>query len=221
MNKMIKNILIAIVIILIVLILFVFIINLIVVDAWEKEKTENKVDCILVLGAAVWNGKPSPMLEDRLNTAIELYKSGVSDKILVSGDHGQDNYDEVNAMKKYAIENGVPSEDIFMDHAGFSTYESIYRAKEIFGVKSMVIVTQKYHLFRAVYISKKLGIETYGENSNPRRYVGAFGREAREVLARIKDFMKVTFNNNKVAFLGDKIDITGSGDVTNDKNTVK
>ena len=197
-----------------------FIINLIVVNAWKKEKAENKVDCILVLGAAVWNGKPSPMLEDRLDTAIELYKSGISNKILVSGDHGQDNYDEVNAMKKYAIEKGVPSEDIFMDHAGFSTYESVYRAKEIFGVKSMIIVTQKYHLYRAVFISKKLGIETYGVNSNPRRYVGALGRESREVLARIKDFMKITFNNNNVKFLGEKIDITGSGDVTNDKNTV-
>ena len=220
MNNKMKNILIVIAIIVLLFLLLVFGINILVIKAWNKQKPKEKVDCILVLGAAVWSGKPSPMLEDRLNAAIELYKSGVSNKILVSGDHGQDNYDEVNAMKKYAIEKGVPSEDIFMDHAGFSTYESVYRAKEVFGVKSMVIVTQKYHLFRAVYISKKLGIETYGENSDSRKYMGSIERETREVLARIKDFIKVTFNNNSVKYLGDKIDITGSGDVTNDKNTI-
>ena len=218
MNRMLKNILIICVCIIVLVIISMFIINLIVVKAWNKdEKIEDKPDCILVLGAAVWGDKPSPMLEDRLNTAIELYKQGVSHKIIVSGDHGQDNYDEVNTMKKYVIEHGVPSEDVFMDHAGFSTFESVYRAKEIFGVKSMVIVTQKYHLFRAVYISKNLGIKTYGVNSDTRSYVGAVEREVREVLARIKDFIKIRFNNNNVTYLGEKIDITGDGNITNDK----
>ena len=102
------------------------------------------VDCILVLGAGIWGDKPSPMLEDRLNEAISLYKNGVSSKIIMSGDHGKTDYDEVNTMKNYAIQQGIPSEDIFMDHAGFSSYESMFRAKEIFGANKIVIVTIRY-----------------------------------------------------------------------------
>ena len=98
----------------------------------------------------------------------------------MSGDHGKADYDEVNIMKKFAIDKGVESEDIFMDHAGFSTYESIYRAKEIFGAKDIAIVTQKYHLYRALYIANKLGLEAYGVNSDPRRYSGASYRELRQ-----------------------------------------
>ena len=98
-------------------------------------KTDKDIDCILVLGAGIWDDKPSPMLQDRLDTAIKLYKDGVSNKIIMTGDHGTKEYDEVNIMKQYAIDAGIPSEDIFMDHAGFSTYESIYRARDIFIVK--------------------------------------------------------------------------------------
>ena len=151
------------------------------------------MDCIIILGAGIWDNKPSPMLEDRLLEGIKLYKNNVSDKIIMSGDHGREEYDEVNTMKNYAIENGVLSEDIFMDHAGFSTYESIYRAKEIFKAKKIVIVTQKYHLYRALYIANKLGIEAYGVGSDPRQYVGATYREIREILARDKDFVKCIF----------------------------
>lgn len=120
------------------------------------------IDCILVLGAGIWGDKPSPMLEDRLNEAVFLYNKGVSNKIIMSGDHGREEYDEVNIMKDYAIEKGVPSEDIFMDHAGFNSYDSIYRAKEIFEAKRIVIVTQKYHLYRALYIANNLGLEAKG-----------------------------------------------------------
>ena len=134
----------------------------------------------------------------------------------MSGDHGQDEYDEVNIMKEFAIEKGIPSEDIFMDHAGFSTYESIYRAKEIFGAKKIIIVTQKYHLYRALYIAKTMGIEAYGVGADPRQYVGAFNREVREILARNKDFAKCIFKP-KPTYLGDPIPINGNGDDTNDK----
>ena len=120
------------------------------------------VDCILILGAGIWDNKPSPMLEDRLLEGIKLYKKGISNRIIMSGDHGREEYDEVNTMKNYAIEKGVLSEDIFMDHAGFSTYESVYRAKNVFLAKKVVIVTQKYHLSRALYISNQLGLEAYG-----------------------------------------------------------
>ena len=108
----------------------------------------------------------------------------------MSGDHGREDYDEVNIMKEYAIEKGVPSEAIFMDHAGFSSYESVYRLKEIFEAKKVVIVTQKYHLYRALYIANQFDLEAYGVNLDPRRYVGVAYRELREVLARNKDFIQ-------------------------------
>ena len=119
-------------------------------------------------------------------------------------------------MKQFAIEKGIPSEDIFMDHAGFSTYDSIYRAKEIFGAKKIIIVTQEYHLYRALHIANRLGIEAYGVGADPRQYVGAFNREVREILARNKDFVKCIIKPNP-KYLGDKIPISGNGDNTNDK----
>ena len=120
---------------------------------------EEDMDCILVLGCQVKEGgEPSHMLRDRLQRGVEVYELDASDKLLMSGDHGRTDYNEVETMKQYAIDEGVDSENIFMDHAGFSTYESIYRAKEVFGVKKMIIVTQKYHLYRALYIAEKLGI---------------------------------------------------------------
>lgn len=173
------------------------------------------VDCIIILGAGIWGDKPSPMLEDRLQEGINLYQNGVSDKIIMSGDHGRKEYDEVNIMKNYAIEKGIPSENIFMDHAGFSTYESIYRAKDIFQAKKVVIVTQKYHLYRALYIANRLGLEAYGVGADPRQYVGAFNREVREILARDKDFIKCIFKPEPT-YLGDTIPVSGNGDITND-----
>ena len=173
------------------------------------------IDCIIILGAGIWGDKPSPMLEDRLLEGIKLYQNGVSDKIIMSGDHGRKEYDEVNIMKNYAIEKGIPSENIFMDHAGFSTYESIYRAKDIFQAKKIVIVTQKYHLYRALYIANKLGLEAYGVGADPRQYVGAFNREVREILARDKDFIKCIFKPEPT-YLGDTIPVSGNGDITND-----
>jgi len=119
-------------------------------------------------------------------------------------------------MKAFAIEQGVPSEDIFMDHAGFSTYESLYRAKEVFEAKKVVIVTQKYHLYRALYIANQLGIEAYGVGSDPRRYVGEAYREFREILARNKDFFGCIIKP-KPTYLGETIPVYGSGDLTNDK----
>lgn len=173
------------------------------------------IDCIIVLGAGIWGDKPSPMLEDRLLEGINLYENNVSNKILMSGDHGREEYDEVNIMKNYAIEKGIPSENIFMDHAGFSTYESIYRAKEIFEAKKVVIVTQKYHLYRALYIANKLELEAYGVNSDPRQYVGSTYRELREILARDKDFIKCIFKPEPT-YLGESIPVSGNGDITND-----
>jgi vancomycin permeability regulator SanA len=182
----------------------------------EKAK-ELKADCILILGAGVWeNDQPSHMLSDRLDEGIALYKAGVAPKILMSGDHGRVDYDEVNVMKDYAIERGVPAEDIFMDHAGFSTYESMYRADYIFEVKKMVVVTQKYHMYRALHICDKLGIEACGVNSDPRTYVGQTARDIREVGARVKDVFTCMYKPEPT-YLGDVIPITGDGNATNDK----
>jgi vancomycin permeability regulator SanA len=133
----------------------------------------------------------------------------------MSGDHGQADYDEVNIMKNYAISHGVPSEDIFMDHAGFSTYESIYRAREVFGVKKFIIVTQEYHLHRALYIAESLGVEAYGLSADLRDYSGQLKYSIREVLARNKDFF-TSLIKPKPKYLGERIDLGGNGDVTND-----
>ena len=219
MKKVIKFILIG----LIIVILIVLGINLYVKQSTKNQIIVNEeysnledIDCILVLGAGIWEDRPSHMLEDRLLQGIELYKNGIAPKIIMSGDHGRVEYDEVNVMKDFAIEKGIPSEDIFMDHAGFSSYDSIYRAKEIFEAKKVVIVTQKYHLYRALYIANSLGLEAYGVGADPRQYVGATYRELREIMARNKDFVKCIFKPEPT-YLGETILVSGSGDITNDK----
>lgn len=182
----------------------------------EEAVLLDHVDCILILGAGVTeNGTPTNMLEDRLSQGIELYELGVSDRILMSGDHGRLDYDEVNVMKQFAMAAGVPSAHIFMDHAGFSTYESIYRARDIFEADRIIIVTQDYHLYRALYIAEKLGLDAYGVASNPRQYHGQNLRDIREVMARIKDFFNCMIQPEPT-FLGDAIPVNGDGDMTND-----
>ena len=183
----------------------------------DDELKTHQADCILILGAGVWDGGvPSHILSDRLDEGARLYKEGVSEKILVSGDHGRTDYDEVNVMKQYLMDLGIPDKDIFMDHAGFSTYESIYRAKEVFGVKTAVIVTQKYHLYRSLYICERLGIEALGSPADPRRYQGELVRNIREWISRDKDLFWCLFRI-KPTYLGEKIDIHGNGNVTNDR----
>lgn len=185
------------------------------IDSYKELKD---LDCIIVLGSGMVGDKPTPILEDRLIKGIELYNLGVTDKILMSGDHGRVEHDEVNLMKKYAIEKSIPSNNIFMDHAGFSTYETMYRAKEIFKVKKVVLVTQEYHMYRSIYIARKMGIEAYGvitDNIKGDKY-----REAREVLARNKDFFNVMIKP-KPKYLGEEIPITGDGNLTNDKDIEK
>ena len=207
---------------LIIIILIFFLINIVIILTTNKKiLTINKINdkkynCILVLGAGVRNNYPSPMLEDRLKTAIELYNNKVAPKILVSGDHEYKNYDEVNVMKNYLIEAGIPSNDIFMDHAGLSTYDSIYRAKHIFKVKKMAIVTQKYHLYRSLYIANTLDINSIGVSANKRPYAYQTKRDIREIAARIKDFFKCIIKPSP-SYLGEVIPINGDGNITNDE----
>ena len=174
------------------------------------------VSAIIVPGAGLESdGTPGVVLKDRLDTAIELFKAGVATRILVSGDHGDDYHNEALAMKEYAIEKGLPADAVFMDHAGFTTYETMYRAREVFGVTSCVIVTQKYHMYRSIYIARGLGLDAYGMPSGIHIDLKYFPLEAREFLARIKAFFMVMFKPEPT-YLGDEIPISGSGSLTDD-----
>ncbi len=149
---------------------------------------DEKFDCIIVFGAKVRGDAPSDMLADRLETGVDLYHAGVAPKIIMSGDSEHDDYDEVSVMVQYAIDAGVPEENIISDRYGLSTYDSIWRAKNVFRMRRVVAVTQGYHLSRAVYIADKLGLDICGVPADLHTYRGQFMRDLREVVARFKDF---------------------------------
>lgn len=207
-------------IIILVFIIIILTINFYIIDSTKNQIktanqiTNNDIDCILILGAGIWGNRPSYMLEDRLLEGVNLYNKKIAQKIIVSGDHGRQEYNEVQVMKDFLIKKGIPSKDIFMDHAGFSSYDSIYRAKEIFKVNKLVIITQKYHLYRSLHIAKKLNLRAYGIKADKRKYKKQTYRELREILARNKDFFKCILKP-KPQFLGEEILITGDGDITN------
>ena len=166
-------------------------------------------DCIIVLGARVYADRGlSPMLQDRVDEGIRLYNEGHAPKLLMSGDNSMVNYNEVYAMKQYAVENGVPADAIFMDHAGFSTYDTMYRAKAVFAVETAIVVTQKYHLYRAVFVGNALGMVITGVSAAEIEYPGQGSRDLREIAARVKDFGMVMLQPEP-KFLGDVILITG------------
>ena len=204
-------------------VLFVLVVNIWMIHSTDKaiytldEADQLSGDCILVLGCGVRSdGKPSHMLQDRLDIAIAAYQMGLAPKLLMSGDHGREHYDEVNAMKDYAISKGVPSGDIFMDHAGFSTYESMHRARNIFQCERIIIVTQNYHLYRAIHNARAFGMEAVGISSDLRCYARQLYFDIREAAARVKDW---AWCIAKVppTYLGETIPIFGDGDVTNDR----
>lgn len=176
-----------------------------------------RYDCILVPGALVYGDAPSPMLKDRLDGALEAYRAGLSDRILVSGDHGRKDYDEVNAMRKYLEAAGVPPEAIFLDHAGFDTYDSLYRARDVFEVRSVLVCTQRFHLLRALYIADRLGLDADGVDTAYRTYGKDLWYEVREVPARFKAFLDCEVLHSLPKFLGPIIPISGSGLPTRDE----
>lgn len=185
-----------------------------------EEISDNEVDAIIVLGAGVKeDGSPCQMLEDRLKTAIAVYnKLDKKCKILLSGDHGQDNYNEVKTMKKYILDNlSISESDIFMDHAGFSTYDTMYRAKDIFEVNKAIVITNEYHLPRALYLAQKKNIEALGVSSDLREYSGIDYYKFRERFSQIKAFLMSNITKSKPKFLGKKIPISSSdGRITED-----
>lgn len=170
----------------------------------------------LIPGSLVYGDSSlSLIVRDRVDKAIELYKAGKIKRFLVSGDHGTKKYDEVNCMKKYLKEQGVPEADIFLDHAGFDTYSSIVRAQKVFGVKDMIIISQNYHLDRALYIANKKGLTAYGFIADKRKYPGMGSFKLREYLANVKAFFYVLFNLSP-HFLGPEIPITGDSKLSYD-----
>lgn len=184
----------------------------------QIEEMPQKV--VIVLGAYVYpNGQPCPMLEDRLLTGISAYEQGYASRVLLTGDHGTKGYDEVNAMKTYVFDKGLSQNDVFLDHAGFSTYDSVKRAKEIFMIDEALLATQKYHLTRAIYIARKSGIDAYGIAADLRTYPRSEMARyyVREWLARVKDFFFVNIFKPEPVYLGDKIPITGDSKPSYDK----
>lgn len=187
----------------------------------EAPEMVQQADCIIVLGCGLFSdGTPGRMLTNRLDTAIDLYKRGAATKLLMSGDHGQADYDEVNAMKRYAVEHGVPADAVFMDHAGFSTYETMKRAKEIFGCEQVIIVTQSYHLYRSLWDAAAMGMQVqgvaaamypYGWRYNSYLYV-------REIMARVKDVAWCLLDP-PAAIMGTPVSMQGSGSITDDETT--
>lgn len=173
-----------------------------------------KADCIIVLGAGVFNDQPSYTLSYRLDKAIEIYKMGHTDRIIVSGDHGRKNYDEVNVMRNYLVERGVPIENIFMDHAGFSTYETMYRSRDVFMVESAIIVTQRLHLRRALYIAQNLGLKCVGIEAQDAAVISTRMQNIREYPARVKAFLQCEILHSKPTFLGEQIPVWGNGIAT-------
>lgn len=220
MKKSIKRIIILLLIVGTITLVYSLIINGVVKSSTKKqiltiEKIKDQeFDCILILGAGIWGDQPSPMLEDRLITAFNAYQETLI-PIIVSGDHGQKQYDEVSVMKTYLINHGLESNIIFMDHAGFSTYESIYRAKAIFEAKNILIITQEYHLYRALYIANQFNLKAYGLKADIRVFQNQAAYDFREYLARNKDFIKTIFKP-KPTYLGETISVNGDGDITND-----
>ena len=195
-----------------------FIINAIVKNKAKPyilsdDQTENDYDCILVLGCGVYGSRPSHMLEDRLKKSVELFAKKASSRLLMSGDNSSDDYNEVAVMRDFALGEGIAADVIFMDYAGFSTYESMYRAREIFGVKKVLIVTQGYHLYRAVYDARALGLDAYGAPADLRKYAGQALREVREVLARAKDFVWCMLKPEPT-YLGEQVPIWGKGNAS-------
>jgi len=160
----------------------------------REEAVATPSDCILVLGAAVWEGDvPCPMLEDRLLEGIALYKAGAAPLLLLSGDANGSSGNETAVMRQYAIDAGVPEEDIFVDERGLCTYDSLYRARAVYQAERIVVVTQEYHLGRALYIAENMDLEAVGVNSDPRAYAGQLYHDMREIVARLKDFLLCEF----------------------------
>ncbi|MBX4200506.1 YdcF family protein [Candidatus Parcubacteria bacterium] len=176
---------------------------------YQRNSQIPNAEAAIILGASVIsNATLSPILKDRTNTAIQLYNTKKIKKILVSGDNAEVNYNEVDPVRRYLLSKGVLDQDIFLDHAGFDTYSTMYRARDIFQVSSVLIVSQSFHLPRAVFIARKLGIDAYGVSADGGHIL--FANYLREVFANEKAMFDL-ITNAKPKYLGQRIPITGDG----------
>ena len=154
-----------------------------------------KAQTVMILGASVLRNKTmSDMLKDRADTAIEIYKNGKAKNILISGDGKAKNYNEVVVVNSYLLEQGIPEEDILLDYYGFDTYDSLYRARNIFGIESLIISTQNFHLPRALFIAKSLGMQAYGITADKHKYKNMELNIGRELLATVKAYVDVFYS---------------------------
>jgi SanA protein len=186
-------------------------------EAIPAMAAEKRFDCVIVPGALVYpDGRPSEMLSDRLDMAVRIFKDGLADRILVSGDHGRADYNEVGVMRQVLLDAGIPAECIFMDHAGFDTYDTVYRAKSIFCVKRALITTQDFHLYRALYIGQQLDVDLWGVASEYSASTKKDWYRFREYLARVKAFMNCEILHSKPTYGGPAIPISGDGRATLD-----
>ena len=210
-NNFIQNLRYLLLIIIVIILFFLAINNYVVNFSKNYIKTVDELEKTkvwLVLGAGIrYNKEPTDILKDRLKVAFEAYNKWKIKKIIVSGDNSKVYHNEPDVMKKYLVWLGVKENDIYPDYAWFDTYDSIYRAKAIFWVNSLVIFTQEYHLYRAIYIAKKLWLKAYWVSTNLHKYLAETDFKARELLARIKAFFEVELFKPKPKFLGEKIEI--------------
>ena len=212
--------------IVIILAFFILVINIYIMKSTEKYVFTKVADlpskqAVLVLGAHVSGNTLSPVLQDRVLAGADIYKKGKVKKILLSGDHGKIEYDEVNAMREFVLEKNpgiVKPEDVFMDHAGFDTYDSVVRAKEVFRAESLIIVTQKFHINRAVYLARMIGLDAVGFAVDENKYQKNIRNSwyMRENLSRVKAFIDI-LKGSRPKYLGEEIPLSGDGRKTNDK----
>lgn len=180
----------------------------------DAPRSVPQADCVLVLGAGVRDdGSPSDVLRDRLDEALSLYRAGRAKRILVTGDHRAHEYDEPNTMRAYLEASGVPPEVIFMDHAGVDTYSSMWRARHVFGASRVLVVTQRFHLARSVWVARSLGMEAEGSAADRRAYRGIAWLQAREVMSRTKAFVDIAVGREP-RHRGPRIPLDGDGRVT-------
>ncbi|NLT34380.1 MAG: DUF218 domain-containing protein [Gaiellales bacterium] len=211
----IRRLLVSLLLLAVLLVAAVIVLNLAVIRAGRPLRISDPAQAApatvaIVLGAQAYaDGTPSPMLADRLRAAIDLYHNGTVQRLLLSGDHGRTTYDEVNAMKRFVLEAGVPAEDVFLDHAGFSTYETMYRARDVFQVTDAIVVTQAFHLDRALAIAWGLGLEARGVEAPCSGYVPKQSLLMREWLARCKAWLEVHVTRPLPTHLGEVIPISG------------
>ena len=211
------------VLLIILLILFFILFGTVFINIYMINSTKNQIveledlsdeyDAIIILGCRVNGDSPSLMLARRLDMGLEVYNK-LHSKIILTGDHGKNDYDEVNVMRDYLINSNIDSQDIFLDHAGFNTYDSIYRAKYIFEAKKVVIITQKYHMYRALYLANQLDLDAVGivANDIPQKFI-MLKNEIREILSRDKNFFKGIIKP-KSKYLGEIIPLSSDGNIT-------